>query len=153
MCRVDVKEAATIGAQVFNDLHRSHGTLSDGLYLPIQGMYYCVGVEVLNHALRDEDQRTYETDRQQDIERAAYEINPEVAQVLRAAAGQSAHQGHSQRDARGSRDELVKGQAGHLGQVAHGLFARIVLPVSIGGETGGGIEGQLLLPHLADQPG
>ena len=39
----------------------------------------------------------------------------------------------------------MKGQAGHLGQVAHRRLAGIVLPVGVGGEAGGGIEGQLRL--------
>ena len=142
---VDVEEAAAVGAQVFDDLHRGDWPLGDGLRLPVQGMHDRVGVEVLDHALRDEDQRDHDADGQQDVERAARQVDPEVAQVLRAAAGQAAHQCHRQRDARGGGDELVKGQAGHLRQVAHGLLAGVVLPVGVGGEAGGGIEGQLRL--------
>ena len=112
---------------------------------PVEGMHDRVGVEVLDHALRDEDQRAHDADRQQEIEGAAHQVHPEVAQVLRAAAGQPAHQRHRQHDAGGSGDELVKGQAGHLRQIAHGLLAGIVLPVGVGGEAGGGVEGQLRL--------
>ena len=143
--RVDVEEAAAVGAQVFDDLHRGHRSLGDGLRLPVQGMHDRVGVEVLDHALRDEDQRAHNTDGQQEIERAAHEIYPEAAKVLRAAAGKPAHQRHRQSNAGRGGDELVKGQAGHLGQIAHGLLASVVLPVGIGGEAGGGIEGQLRL--------
>ncbi len=72
-------------------------------------------------------------------------IHPEATQVLGTAAGKAAHQRHRQRDASSGGDELVKGQAGHLGQIAHGLLARVVLPVGIGGEAGSSVEGQLRL--------
>ncbi len=77
--------------------------------------------------------------------RAADQVHPEVAERLRAAARQPAHQRHRQHDAGGGGDELVKGQASHLRQVAHGRLASVVLPVGIGGETGSGVEGQLRL--------
>ena len=95
--------------------------------------------------MRDEDQRAHDADRQQEVERAAHEVYPEVAQVLRAAPREPAHQRYRQRDAGGSGDELVKGQAGHLCQVAHGLLACVELPVGVGGEAGGSIESELLL--------
>ena len=65
--------------------------------------------------------------------------------MLRAAAREAAHQRHRQRDAGGGGDEVVKGQARHLRQVGHGGLAAVVLPVGVGREAGGGVEGQLRL--------
>ncbi len=90
---------------------------------------------------------------QQDVERAAHEVYPEAAQVLRAAARESAHQRHRHGDAGGGGDELVKGQTGHLRQIAHGLLAGVVLPVGIGGEARRRVEGQLRLHVGQAQPG
>ena len=145
MRRVDVEEAAAVGPQVLDDLHRGHRPLGDGLRLPVQGMHDRVGVEVLDHALRDEDQRAHDADGQQEVERAARQVHPEVAQVLRAAAREPAHQRHRQRDAGSGGDELVKGQPGHLRQIGHGLLAGIVLPVGVGREAGCRVESQLRL--------
>ena len=61
MGRVDVEEAAAVRTQVFDDFHRGYRPLGDRLRLPIQGMHHRVGIEVLDHSLRDEDQRASTT--------------------------------------------------------------------------------------------
>ena len=71
---VDVEEAAAVGAQIFDDLHRGHRSLGDRLRLPIQSMHHRIGIEVLEHPLRDEDQSTHHADGQQDVERAADQV-------------------------------------------------------------------------------
>ena len=58
---------------------------------PFERMYNGVGIEVLDHSLRDETRGTHNADGQQDVEHAAGQIDPEVAQVLRAAARQPTH--------------------------------------------------------------
>ena len=42
------------------------------------------------------------------------------------------------------RDEVLDGEADRLGEVAHRRLARVVLPVGVGGEADGGVEGQVL---------
>ena len=145
MGRVDVEKAATVRAQVFDDFHRGHRPLGNCLCLPIEGMHDRVGIEILDHPLRDEDQGKHNTNGQQDVEGTADKIHPEVAQVLGAATRKATRQGHRQSDAGSSGDKLVKGQARHLGQVAHGLLARVELPVCVGGETSSGIESEARL--------
>ena len=58
--------------------------------------------------------------------------------------GDAAHQGRGDADADGRRDKVMNGQGDHLRQIAHGRFAAVTLPVGIGGEAGGGIEGEML---------
>ena len=46
------------------------------------------------------------------------------------------------RDAGRRRDEVLHGQAGHLHEIGHRAFAAIVLPVGVGDEADGGVEGE-----------
>ena len=46
-------------------------------------------------------------------------------------------------DARRRRPEVVRREAGHLSQIAHGGLGRIELPVGIGGKAGGGVPCQI----------
>ena len=54
----------------------------------------------------------------------------------------AADQGNGDRDADGRAQEVVIRQAHHLGEIAHGGFGRIGLPVGVGGEGDGGVEGE-----------
>ncbi len=55
----------------------------------------------------------------------------------------AADQGNQNRHAGGCRNEVLNGQAQHLGQVAHRGLAAIALPVGIGDEAGGSVECQI----------
>ena len=94
---VGVEEAAAVRPQLLDrDLGR-RGALGNGLRLAFQGSRRRVLFEVLNHALRAEEQGADERERQQDIYRAANHVDPEVADGILLAARESAHQcdGHS----------------------------------------------------------
>ena len=60
--------------------------------------------------------------------------------VLRAAPHEAANHGDRDRDSRSGRDEIVEGEPGHLGEIAHRRFTAVSLPVRIGGEARSGIE-------------
>ena len=81
--------------------------------------------------------------RQQDVEQRARHVDPEVADGGRRGALDAADQGHGDRDAHRRREEVVRRKAGHLGEIAHGGFGRVGLPVGVGGEAGGGVPGQV----------
>ena len=49
--------------------------------------------------------------------------------------------GHGQADP--GRDEVLHRQPGHLGELAHGRLAHVVLPVGVGHERHGGVQGQV----------
>ena len=86
------------------------------------------GREVLDHALRDQQQREDDRDRQEHVEIAANEIDPEVAERLGAvgpvSAGEPARERQRDADARAGRGEVVPGEPRHLGEVAHRRLAR-----------------------------
>ena len=91
----------------------------------------------------DEEERGDERQRQEDIERGAGEIDPEVTDGLRRSPCEGADQRDCQRNAGGGGNEVLRGERRHLGQIAHGALAAVVLPVGVGGEADGGIERQI----------
>ena len=99
--------------------------------------------ERLRHALPDEEERVDDADRQQDVERAAGDIDPEVADGLCGGARKAADQRDGEHDAGGRRQEVLVRQAEHLHEVGHRAFAAVVLPVGVGDEADGGVEGQV----------
>ncbi len=105
------------------------------------GLY--VGPEGLHHALRDEQQRQHERERQQHVERAAGEVDPEVADPVGLGAGEAADQRHQHRHAGRRRDEVLHREPEHLGEVAQGGLAAVGLPVGVGGEADRGVEREL----------
>ena len=102
-----------------------------------------VGMQVLDHALADERERIDDADGQQHVKAGAGGIDPEIADGLRFAAGNAAHQGDGDGDADGGTEEVVIGEADHLREVAHGGFGRVGLPVGVRGEGGGGVPGEI----------
>ncbi len=57
------------------------GPCAMSLLEPLDARHLGVGVEVLRHALPDEEEREDDADRQQDVEHAARQVHPEVAQM------------------------------------------------------------------------
>ena len=99
-------------------------------------------MQVLNHALADERQRINDADGQQHIKAGTGRIDPEVADRLRFAASDAANQSDGDGNADRCAEEIVIGEANHLGEVAHGGFTGIGLPVGVGGEGGRRVPGQ-----------
>ena len=102
-----------------------------------------VGVEVLDDALRGEGYGEDDGDGEKDPEGAAGEVDPEVAEGLHLAAGDAADEGDGEGQAYGGGPEVVRGEAEHLGEIAHGGLGRVGLPVGVGGEGDGGVEGEV----------
>ena len=144
MRAVGVEEAAAVGAEFLDDLLRGHRALRDGLrgdrvhhrlaagidrrlavgvhmlhLLRLDQLRRVVGLQVLHHALRHQHQRADDAERQQHPQAAANHVHPEVADGLHLPARDAANEGDRQRDARRRRNEVVIGQAGHLGEIAH----------------------------------
>ena len=143
MRRVGVEEAAAVGAQDLDDFLRSNRALCDDLLGAFQRGRLGIGAQVLRHALPNEHQSDNDRDRQQDVEHAAGQIDPEIAQGLHRAPRETAHQRNRQRDAGGRGDEVVHRQPGHLGQIAHGRFGHVGLPVGVGDEADRGVEREI----------
>ena len=97
----------------------------------------------MRHALPHENKRGDDGQRQQHVERAAGEIDPEIADGLAGGPREGADQRHGKRDAGGSRHEILGGEPHHLRQIAERAFAAVVLPVGVAGEADRGVEGKV----------
>ena len=139
MGAVGVEESAAVGAHFLDDFLRGHWPLRNGLRLPrlLERMGRGVGLQVLRNALRDQQQCADDGGRQQHIEQCARRIHPKVADGAGAGPLDGADQGHGHHDAHRRGPEVVRREAGHLGEIAHRCFGRIRLPVGVGGEAGG----------------
>ena len=92
-------------------------------------------MEVLNHALRNKEQRNNHGERQQQPQRDTGQIRPRIAECLHRAAAQSADQGKRHSDTGGGGQEVLYGQPGHLAEIADSGFSAVRLPVGIGDKT------------------
>jgi hypothetical protein len=102
-----------------------------------------IGAKRLRHAEIDIDQRQDDAERQQHIERARVISTQKLPIALPDARAKARISADGDGDARRGRDEVLDGEAGHLGQIGHGAFAAVVLPVGVGDEADGGVEGEL----------
>jgi hypothetical protein len=148
MRSVGVEETSAIGPELLDDLLRRHGPLGDRLRRTLDGLGDGVRREVLNRPLRDEHERANDGDRQQDVQRAARDVNPEVADLVGPMAGEPADQRNRDRNTGGRRHEILHGQRRHLHQIAHRGFAAVPLPVRVRHEAHGRVE-RLVGAHLA----
>ena len=140
---VGVEEPAAVVAQLLDPFLRGDRPDGDRLLGALQGRHRLRWVPRLRDALPDEDKGTDDRDRQEDVQDAAGQIDPVVAQRLRAVAGQAADErdGHGQAGRRGG--EVAHGEDRGLGQVRCAGLARVVLPVGVRLEADRCIEGKV----------
>ena len=154
---VGVEEAAAVGAEHLDRDLRGDRADRDGLLGAFQRRRLDIGAERLRHALPDQEQRVDDADRQQDVERAAGDIDPEVADRLHRRAREAADQRDREHDAGRRRQEVLVRQAEHLREVGHRAFAAVVLPVGVGDEADRRVEREVrrhrrLLGRIERQP-
>ena len=99
MRRVGVKEPAAIGAEFLDDLLRGDRALCDGLLSALKGRRVDIGTQILRHPLPNQHQSPHHRDRYQEVERAAGQIDPEIADCLGLAPHEPADQCQRHRDA------------------------------------------------------
>ena len=143
MRSIGVEEAAAVGAQHLDgDLGR-HRPDGDRLLGTLQRRCLDVGPERLRHALRDEEEAVDHANGQEDVERAAGDIDPEIPDRAHRRAGKAADQGDRQDDAGGCGKEVLVREAQHLHEIGHRAFAAVVLPVGVGDEADRRVEGEV----------
>ena len=142
---VRIEEPAAVGAEDLDHFLRGDRSLGYRLLGALQGRRIDIGVQILRHALPDEEKGYHHRNRQQDVERAAGEIDPKIADAARLAPGKAANQGDRQSYADRGRDEIMDSKPRHLDEVAHRGFRHVGLPVRVGDEAHRGVEGQHLL--------
>ena len=140
MRRIGVEEAAAIGAEHLDrDLRRDRSERDDLLRAFHRGRGDRAG-ERLRDAEPDQHQRVDDADRQQDVEGDLGQIGPEIADPAGLAPRKAADQREGDGDAGRRRQEVVHGERRHLGEVRHGRFTRIALPVGVGDEADRRVE-------------
>ena len=80
----------------------------------------------------------------QDVERAARDIDPEIADGAHRMPGEAADQRDREHDAGRRRQVVLMREAEHLHEVGHRAFAAVVLPVGVGDEADRRVERQIL---------
>ncbi|ENN88782.1 hypothetical protein RHSP_23431 [Rhizobium freirei PRF 81] len=145
MSGVGVEETAAIRAEHLDGKLRGNRANGDRLLHAFERRRIDIGAERLRHAKIDVYQRQNDADRQQDIERRADHIDPEIADRLARGARECADQRDGDGNAGCRRHEVLHRQAGHLHEVGHRAFAAIVLPIGIGDEAGRRVERQIWL--------
>ena len=122
MRAVGVEESAAVGAEHLDGFLRSDRPWPMVCAAVLERVHGGVGMEILRNALPDQQQRVDDAAGQQDVEQRARHIDPEVADGAGLRALDAADERDGDDDAHGRRPEVVRGQAGHLGQVAHRAF-------------------------------
>lgn len=153
---VGVEEAAAVGAEHFYSFLRGDGADRDALLghclsggFAVRALrLHClwldelggrVWLQILDDALRDEDERDDEADREQNPQERAGQVDPEISDGFGFAAGDAANDGDGERDADGRGCEVVIRETGHLREIAHRGFGDVGLPVRVRGEGCGGV--------------
>ena len=140
---IGVEEAAAVGAEHLDRDLRGDRPDGDGLLGALERGRIDIGAERLRNALPDQEQRVDDADRQQDVERAARDIDPEIADGPHRRARKAADQRHRQHDAGRGRQEVLVRQAEHLHEIGQRAFAAVVLPVGVGDEAHRRVEGEI----------
>ena len=134
---VRIEESAPVRTDLLDDLLAGHRAHRKRLLGPFERGDVQIRLEVLDHTLLHEQQRQQQRRRQQHVQRAAREIDPEVAQPttrLFTAPRDAAHQGNRNAETNRGRHEVVERQLCHLREVRHRRLAAVALPVRVGGE-------------------
>ena len=141
--RVGVEKAAAIGAEHLDRDLRGDRAHRNGLLAAFERGRVHVRAERLRHALPDQEQCVDDAHRQQDVERAPRDIDPEIPHGPRRCPREAADQRDREHDTGGRRQKVLVGQAEHLHEVGHRAFAAVVLPVGVGDEAHRRIEGEV----------
>ena len=137
---VGVEEAAAVRSQFLDGLLRGDRATGDRLLAAGDRRDGGEGVEVVDRAGTDEDDRHHEGDRKQDPQAGPGQVDPEVAELVGAVPRESAYQCDRDRDTDRGRQEVLHGKTGHLHEVAGGGLTGIRLPVGVGDEARRGVE-------------
>ena len=140
---VGVEEAAAIRAELLDGFLRRYRALRDGLLPAFQSGHAGVGLQILDHTLRAQEQRRDDRNRKQHIDRGTRHIDPEITDGLGLMPRKASYDCNRNRNPGGGRHEVLNGQGRHLHQVAERRLATIRLPVGVGEKAGGGVEGKI----------
>ncbi len=107
------------------------------------GLHGLVALEGLGHALGSQGYGKHEGEGQKHTEDHADHIGEEVPEPPVAGRPQSPHEGEGHGNAHGRGQEVLHGQARGLGQVAEVRLPRHGLPIGVGREAHGHVQGRI----------
>ena len=96
---IGIDEAAAIGAEHLDGDLGGDGADGDRLFRALESRRVNIRRQRLRHALPDEEQGIGNADRDQDVEGAASDIDPEIAHRLGRGAGKAADERDCKHDA------------------------------------------------------
>src|SRR5262249_14152956 len=94
-------------------------------------------------ALPDQEECIRNTDRKENVERAARDIDPEAADGAHRMPRKAANKRDREHDTCCSREIVLVRQAKHLNQITQRAFATVVLPIGVSNEADRGVERQV----------
>ena len=95
-------------------------------------------------ALADDQNAGEKGDREEDVEQAPGDVDPEVADGGRVLASKAPRHSDRHGDPDRRAHELLHGEHADLGEVRHGRLAAVVLPVGVGQERSCRVEAQCI---------
>ena len=116
----------------------------DGLLGAFERGRVDIRTERLRDALPDQKQRIRNANRQENVERAARDIDPEAADGANRMPRKAANERDRQHDAGRGRQIVLMRQPEHLHEIGERAFATVILPIGIGDEAHRRIERQIL---------
>ncbi len=152
---VGVEEAAAVGAEHLDGDLRGDRADGDGLLGALERGGVDIGAERLRHAAPDEDQRQHDADRQQArrASRGSMSTQKLAERPWRRRARKPRISATAMAMPVAAETKFCTRQAGHLREIGHRALAAVVLPVGVGDEAGGGVEGEARAPRRPCRPG
>src|ERR1019366_6498223 len=140
---VCIEETTAVGPKHLDRLLRCRRALCDRLLRPFDRGRNRVRMQILDHALRTENQCRDDRNRQQNIQSRSRHIDPEVADSLDRLAREPAHERDGNGEPAGRGCEVMNRQPGHLYEVTERCFRHVALPVRVGSEADSRVETEI----------
>src|SRR6476660_3684789 len=140
MRRVGVERTATVLTDLLDGFLAGDRTTRDRLLLTRHGGDRLARIEVLDHALAEQERGKDEREREEDARDGAHEVDPEVSERASPPAHETANQGNGDGRTSSGGDEVVERKPRHLAEVRHRHFTRVVLPVRVREEADRRVE-------------
>ena len=140
---VGVEESAAVGAELLDGFLRGDRPLRDHLRRAFERRRLRIGSKFWITPCEAKTSAATKRDRQQDVDRRARDVDPEVADGLHLVAREAAHQRDGDRHAGRRRCEVLHRERRHLHEVAHRRLADIRLPVRVRHEADGRVEREI----------
>ena len=143
MRRIGVEKTAAVVAKKLDGLLAGHRTDRNRLLRPLQCCRFYRPLQGLRRAQEHQRQRHQHGERQQHIEHRPCQIDPKIADRRALLPRQGARQ--TERQGQGDRrvEEIISGEPDHLREMAHRHLAGVGLPIGVGDEADGRIEGEV----------